>query len=210
MNNRSILNFLSHLLYNQFSWSYDIVASVVSLGLWEKWVMSVLPFIPIGKILEIGFGPGHLQTTLNKEGNRDVFGIDLSSSMCRLASRNIKRWNYIPKIVRGISTHLPFPNTYFDTIVSTFPTSYILEEASFYEINRILKSNGTIVILPFAWFKRNHLFQSIVSQIMYNTGQFDFWINYFKTTFYFHRLDLSFKFIDLDKSRILIVIGNKL
>ena len=56
-----ILRTFFKLLYHQFSWTYDWVASIVSLGEWQNWVSSVLPYIIGPNVLEIGFGPGHLQ-----------------------------------------------------------------------------------------------------------------------------------------------------
>jgi ubiquinone/menaquinone biosynthesis C-methylase UbiE len=51
-----------------FAWSYDLVAAVVSLGQWNHWVGSVLPYLPGVNILEIGHGPGHLQRLLKRFG----------------------------------------------------------------------------------------------------------------------------------------------
>src|SRR5512136_2652338 len=73
-----------HLLYHQFSWLYDFVAWLVSVGNWNKWVTSVIPYLDGPKILEIGFGPGHLQLAL-QQNNAMVFGIDESAHMVNIA-----------------------------------------------------------------------------------------------------------------------------
>ena len=46
-----------YLLYQPMAWSYDFVAAVVSLGRWHEWVMTVLPYLPVGKVC----GFSHLQ-----------------------------------------------------------------------------------------------------------------------------------------------------
>ena len=61
-----LLQPIFHLLYHQFAWTYDFVAAFVSLGRWQDWVDAVVPFMS-GRVLEIGFGPGHLQELLNRQ-----------------------------------------------------------------------------------------------------------------------------------------------
>ncbi len=55
-----------HLLYHPFAFAYDLVATVVSFGKWNEWVLSVIPFISGTRILELGHGPGHLQLALRR------------------------------------------------------------------------------------------------------------------------------------------------
>jgi ubiquinone/menaquinone biosynthesis C-methylase UbiE len=209
MNNLRLYNLLSNLLYNQFSWSYDFVSNIVSAGLWKKWVLSVLPFISGGKILEIGIGPGHLQIALYHEVNKVVYGFDLSSSMCQMAKRNIVKCNYVPKIVNGTTSHLPYPNAYFDIIVSTFPTATILDCRSLTEISRILNTNGTIVLLPLAFIKRTGFIEYINLAIIHNTNMNDYLIMNLKNTFSVYNITFSSQYIDCDKSRVMVVIGTK-
>lgn len=42
---------------------------------------------------------------------------------------------------------MPFTSEAFDNIVSTFPTNYILDQRTLYEINRVLKSRGRCIVL---------------------------------------------------------------
>jgi ubiquinone/menaquinone biosynthesis C-methylase UbiE len=85
---KTILRFFFKLLYHQFAFAYDLVAATVSLGRWKDWVMSILPFVEGPRVLEIGFGPGHLQRRLLQRGLIAV-GIDESPQMARLAKRNL-------------------------------------------------------------------------------------------------------------------------
>ena len=61
---RTFMRFVFYLLYHPFAFAYDLVAAAVSLGRWKKWVLSVVPFLEGNQILEIGHGPGHLQSAL--------------------------------------------------------------------------------------------------------------------------------------------------
>jgi ubiquinone/menaquinone biosynthesis C-methylase UbiE len=80
---QSLLRPVYYLLYHQLAWTYDFVTSVVSLGRWSDWVQSALPYLN-GRVLEFGFGPGHLLPSLS-ENNLPAFGLDESRQMAHLA-----------------------------------------------------------------------------------------------------------------------------
>src|SRR6266545_6817971 len=56
------------LLYHPFAWSYDLVAATVSLGRWKGWVKTATGLLTGPRVLELGFGPGHMQTYLVESG----------------------------------------------------------------------------------------------------------------------------------------------
>src|SRR6185503_12928096 len=148
---KTILRFFFKLLYHQFAFTYDLVAATVSLGRWKNWVISILPFVEGPRVLEIGFGPGHLQRILLSRG-LIAFGVDESRQMTRLAKYNLRKQQTSAvqivsgfqrqtttqlqsvhtqiNLTRGLAQHLPFPNRAFDTIVATFPAEYITASAN--------------------------------------------------------------------------------
>lgn len=144
------LNFVFKLLYNEFAWSYDIVARTVSLGLWDAWVSSIAEDITHSPVLETGFGPGHLIAQLRQKGLR-VWGIDASYHMTRLAHSKIVFPSDDFCIINGYAQFLPFANQSFHTIVATFPSNYIIEPATWIEYKRVLKPSGIVYWLPAAW-----------------------------------------------------------
>src|SRR5436190_21020174 len=95
---RLALRLAFHLLYHQLSWSYDLVAWLVSGGQWRAWMRATLPYLVGPRVLEIGFGPGHLLGTMAGVGLRPV-GVDLSPQMLGLARRNLRGRRVAP--VRG-------------------------------------------------------------------------------------------------------------
>lgn len=137
------------LLYHQFAWTYDFVAALVSLGRWQDWVQTALPFLS-GRVLEIGFGPGHLQVTLN-ENKILAFGLDESRQMARQASRRLHHNGAIPGLSRGYAQNIPFAGEVFDSVAATFPSEYIFDLQTLTEIRRVLIPSGQLVILPMAW-----------------------------------------------------------
>jgi ubiquinone/menaquinone biosynthesis C-methylase UbiE len=166
-----ILRFFFKLLYHQFAFAYDLVAATVSLGRWKDWVMSILPFVEGSRVLEIGFGPGHLQRSLLQRGLVAV-GIDESAQMARVAKYNLRHGAQTltgkhsctetedttsqqhqlayaqTNLTRGLAQYLPFRDHSVDTLVATFPAEYIFDLTTLTEARRVLTENGRFVIMP--------------------------------------------------------------
>ena len=183
---RILLRFFFYLLYHPFASAYDLVAATVSLGRWNEWVLSVVPFIEGNRILEIGHGPGHLQRFMRSR-NLVAVGIDESAPMGRLAKRNL---TYIPQsttnssrsnhpfpgyaqvnLTRAVAQHLPFSNSYFDTVVSTFPAEYIFASETLDEAHRVLVDGGRFVILPGATIIGRGIMDRLMAFVFYITRQ---------------------------------------
>ncbi len=141
------MRFFFHLLYHPFAFTYDLVAAVVSFGKWKDWVFSILPFIEGTRILELGHGPGHLQRLLHDRGLSPV-AIDESPQMGGVAKRRLGNSR---KLARALAEQLPFSEKSFDTIISTFPTSYIFQEQTLSEVKRCLSDGGRLIVLPVAF-----------------------------------------------------------
>lgn len=133
-------------LYTNFAWAYDTVAWAVSRGQWTEWGRAALRWVEGPRVLEIGSGPGHLLNTMAGEG-WDVFAIDLSPQMVRMAQRRLRRQNMCAGLVRGRAQALPWPAACFDSVVMTFPTGFALELTTLAEIRRVLRLRGRLVIV---------------------------------------------------------------
>ncbi|MGE5252199.1 MAG: class I SAM-dependent methyltransferase, partial [Bacteroidota bacterium] len=119
-----------HGLYHPLAFSYDWVAAAVSLGHWNDWGRMVLPYLHGGRVLELGHGPGWLQGPLRELGFQ-ASGLDESAQMSRLAARRLRHGGQAQlNLVRGRTQALPFAAGSFDSLVSTFPSEYIFEEAT--------------------------------------------------------------------------------
>ncbi len=143
------------LLYHPFACTYDLVAAAVSFGRWKDWTKTVLPHIEGARVLELGFGPGHLQRILLSRGLFAI-GLDESRQMATLAKKRLLKFNSgcaQANLTRGLAQHLPFPNKSFNTIVATFPTEYIFDPRTLAEVRRCLLNGGRLVVLPAAWPK---------------------------------------------------------
>jgi ubiquinone/menaquinone biosynthesis C-methylase UbiE len=141
------MRFFFYHFYHTFSWAYDFVAAVVSIGRWRTWIQTVLPFIQGTRILEIGHGPGHLQRIL-LDRKLFVVGLDESRQMGRLAKYNT---GGTANLTRGLAQSLPFDAQTFDTVFSTFPAEYIFDPRAIADAHRVLRKGGLFIVLPAAW-----------------------------------------------------------
>jgi ubiquinone/menaquinone biosynthesis C-methylase UbiE len=139
------------LLYHPFAFAYDLVATIVSFGKWNDWVLSMIPFISGTRILELGHGPGHLQLALlalRKNSRLDSVAMDESASMGRLARRRLGSPH---KLTRALAQKIPFASDSFDSVISTFPSEYIFDIQTLSETHRVLRSGGRLIVLLAAW-----------------------------------------------------------
>lgn len=164
-----LLRPIYYLLYHQFAWTYDFVAAVISLGRWQDWVQTALPYLN-GRVLEIGFGPGHLQLSLN-EIKLPAFGLDESRQMARQASRRLRKRGAIFRLSRGYAQHLPFADGVFDSVCATFPAEYIFDPQALKEIRRVLVPAGRLIILPMAWITGTRLLERLMAWLFRVSGE---------------------------------------
>lgn len=148
-------------LYHEFAWSYDGVAWLVSGGRWRRWGAAGLPFLH-GRVLELGFGPGHVQLALAAMPHHRAVGVDLSPQMTATAARRLRRHGIVPRLIRGTALHLPFAAASFDTVLATFPAEYILAPETVAEMRRILTPDGRIVIVDAAQLHTNGVYPRLV------------------------------------------------
>jgi len=185
---KTILRFLFKLLYHQFAFAYDLIAAIVSVGRWQDWITSVLPFMQGTRLLEIGFGPGHLQCLL-LDRNLISVGIDESPQMARQAQRSLKRVSFPDglstrsalqphqsgyaqiNLARGLAQHLPFRDAAFDTVVATFPAEYIFDPDTLTEAYRVLTATGRFVVLPGAVIVGRRIIDRLMAGLFRFTGQ---------------------------------------
>lgn len=165
-----LITFGFRLLYNELAWTYDIVSWLVSLGHWRQWQVSALPFISGQVVLELAHGPGHMLLELERNGY-DVVGIDLSPSMTRIASSRLRRNNSAATILRAKAQQMPFISSSFDSVLATFPTTFILDPATLEQLHRVTRPDGRVVIVPQARLSGGGLMIRFLEWLYTITGQ---------------------------------------
>lgn len=167
------LRFAFHLLYNQLAFTYDLVAAVVSFGQWKVWGRTALDRVRGDRVLELGHGPGHLLIALARSGHLRPIGIDLSPHMGRIAQKNMRRAKISVPQVRCRSQALPFRSSAFDSCVATFPTEYIIDPKTVWEIRRVTTDRGRLVIVAGAQLGDRKPSARLIDWLYRVTGQSD-------------------------------------
>ena len=205
----NFLRFAFHLLYNQFAFTYDLVAAVVSFGQWKAWGRTALDRVRGDRILELGHGPGHLLIALARSGRRRPIGIDLSPHMGRLAQKNLRRAKVSVPQVRCRSQALPFRSSSFDSCVSTFPTEYIVDPKTVWEIRRVTNDRGRLVIVAGAQIGDRKPSARLIDWLYRVTGQSDPLPNGSESIFDQAGLHARIETETIGHSQVMLVIADK-
>ena len=215
---RKFLRFFFNILYHDLAWTYDLIANIVSLGLWKKWILNVIPYIEGPSILEIGHGPGHLQKAISGLGY-SIFGVDESWQMNQIAKKrllksmanNRKDPDHI-RLTRALGQQLPFVSNSFSCIVATFPAIYFFNDETCSEVARVLAHNGIAVILPLAWLTNSGLISRIIATLLRVTGEtppINSSVENFTSPFNKAGLNVESIWVNLPSSRLLLITARK-
>jgi ubiquinone/menaquinone biosynthesis C-methylase UbiE len=99
-----------------------------------------------GRTLEIGVGTG--KTLRYYPPDVDLYAVDGSERMLEMAKKRAKELEMDVKFRVAEAESLPFPDNYFDTVVSSFIFCTVPEpEKAMGEIKRVLKSGGRAIFL---------------------------------------------------------------
>jgi ubiquinone/menaquinone biosynthesis C-methylase UbiE len=171
------VRFFFRLLYNEFAWTYDLVAWVVSLGQWRAWGRTAIPYLRGERVLELAHGPGHLLVAMAQRGLVPV-GLDLSPTMSRLARRRLsKDAGLAVPLVRARAQALPFRDGCYDSAVATFPAEFIMARDTLREVARVLAPGGCWVIVPGAILSGRDPLSRFIWWLYRITGQGDLLID---------------------------------
>jgi len=210
---RRFLRFAFGLLYHQLAWTYDLVSWIVSAGQWRAWQRSALPFLPGRPVLEVAHGTGNLLLDLASLGLEPI-GLDLSPAMSRIAAAKLKRrlgGDGLPvPLVRGSVLALPFGSGSFYSVVSTFPTDFIVQESVIAEFHRVLRPGGALVGVPAAQITGPAILDRWAAWLFRVTGQsatgcFEPLIERFNAAGFQARLET----VRQPRSRVMVIVAQK-
>ena len=140
-------------MFDTISKEYDGLNRVISFGIDVKWRNKVVDIIIKTKastILDIATGTGDLAINLAKTDAKEIIGLDISPGMLEVGRKKIadKKLDSKIKMMLGDSEYLPFEDNSFDAITVAFGVRNFEDlEKGLSEILRVLKPNGTFVIL---------------------------------------------------------------
>lgn len=140
-------------MFDTISNEYDGLNRVISFGIdikWRKKVVKIIGATNPDKILDIATGTGDLAINLTETNASKIIGLDISEGMLDVGRKKIEelKLNNQIEMIFGDSENIPFKANYFDAITVAFGVrNFENLEKGLSEIYRVLKPNGTFVVL---------------------------------------------------------------
>jgi ubiquinone/menaquinone biosynthesis C-methylase UbiE len=99
-------------------------------------------------VLEVAPGPGYFSIELAKMDNFSITGMDISADFVEICKTNAKRENINITFLQGNVSAMQFEDNTFDFIFCSAAFKNFKEPVvALHEMYRVLKSNGTILII---------------------------------------------------------------
>lgn len=143
-------------MFNNIAHRYDFLNHLLSLGIhirWRKKAIRLLKASQPKKILDIATGTADFAIEALSLNPDSVTGVDISEGMLKLGEEKIKNKKLGQKIklMLADSEKLPFGDNSFDAITVGFGVrNFENLENGLRDMHRVLKKNGTVVILEFS------------------------------------------------------------
>lgn len=206
-----LVSFGFRLLYGELSFTYDLVSWIVSLGAWRDWQRCVLDHLPApgaGIVLELAHGTGHLQVELRRR-NYAAIGLDASPWMGGRARATMRRAGMQADLFQAQGQQLPLPAASVAAVLSTFPTEFIVHEATLREVYRTLKPGGVLVIVPSAELTGSGLLARFLEWLYQVTGQRGGSLQHFVDRIAARGFDVAVVPHVLKRSRVEVVVARR-
>jgi ubiquinone/menaquinone biosynthesis C-methylase UbiE len=141
----ALRHLLFEALYDRLAAHYDRISRLAFAGEWDRWRMVAVRFIDRGPVVEIGCGTGQTLAALRRLPWPAV-GLDPAAPMLRQARRRAAG-----RLIRAHGQRLPLRTASVGTLLSIFPTAYILDPAVWREVGRVLAPGGRFILIDGAW-----------------------------------------------------------
>lgn len=143
-------------MFDNIAYRYDFLNHFLSAGIdiqWRKKVRKLLAQKQPGQILDVATGTGDLAIELMKLKPQNIIGVDISEGMLNIGKEKIAR-KKLEKTISlevGDSENLRFESDAFDAVTVAFGVrNFENLQAGLKEMNRVMKTGGTVAILEFS------------------------------------------------------------
>ncbi|TDE13762.1 bifunctional demethylmenaquinone methyltransferase/2-methoxy-6-polyprenyl-1,4-benzoquinol methylase UbiE [Dyadobacter psychrotolerans] len=143
-------------MFDNISPKYDLLNHLLSGGVdiyWRKRAIKLLRKQQPKVILDIASGTGDFAIEALSLHPEKIIGVDISEGMLAVGREKIKKLGKqdIITLQSGDSENLSFKNNYFDAVIVSFGVRNFQNLlAGLTEMNRVMKSDGTCVVVEFS------------------------------------------------------------
>ena len=140
-------------MFNSIYEEYDFINNLITFGLhksWKKEIVTISKPLEPRRILDVATGTADIAIALTKIPNCEIIGMDLSSNMLKFGDEKIKELdlNEVVKLEVGDVENLKYESNFFDVVTVGYGVrNFENLKKSLDEIHRVLKENGTLIIL---------------------------------------------------------------
>ena len=141
------------IMFNSIYEEYDLINNLITFGLhknWKKQIVDISKSLNPKRILDVATGTADIAIALTKIKNCEIIGMDLSSNMLEIGEKKIKELHLYKnvKLELGDVENLEYNDNYFDVVTVGYGVrNFENLKKSLDEIYRVLKKNGTLIIL---------------------------------------------------------------
>jgi demethylmenaquinone methyltransferase/2-methoxy-6-polyprenyl-1,4-benzoquinol methylase len=143
-------------MFNNIAPKYDFLNRFLSAGIDKKWRRRAIKELCKENpktILDVATGTADFALAALQANPDKIIGIDISDKMLQIGKEKIahKSLNEKIQLMLGDSEHLPFENNTFDAVTVAFGVrNFENLTQGLTEILRVLKPNGTLLVLEFS------------------------------------------------------------
>ena len=140
-------------MFNSIYKEYDLINNLITFGLhknWKKQIVDISKSLNPKRILDVATGTADIAVALTKIKNCEIIGMDLSSNMLEIGQKKIKELHLHKnvKLELGDVENLKYDSNFFDVVTIGYGVrNFENLKKSLDEIHRVLKENGTLIIL---------------------------------------------------------------
>ena len=140
-------------MFNSIYQEYDLINNLITFGLhknWKKQIVDISRSLNPKRILDVATGTADIAIALTKIKNCEIIGMDLSSNMLDIGDKKIKDLGLQQSVILEIGDveNLKYNDNYFDVVTVGYGVrNFENLKKSLDEIYRVLKKNGTLIIL---------------------------------------------------------------
>jgi len=156
-------------MFSSIAPRYDLVNSVLSLGIHKIWRKKLLSFLDAdclkGPALDLCTGTADLAIALRERGVPKVIGLDFCLPMLELGKNKVGSHDSGVMLGQGDALNLPFRSDTFSLVTVAFGVrNFENLSKGLAEIFRVLRAGGTLIVLEFGqpsipvWRQLYHLY----------------------------------------------------